>query len=57
MTTPSDVVPVEESLTFSGAAVGTRRDDAAEAISLAQEINERRARVENAELLHHLRGL
>jgi len=26
-------------------------------VSLYQEINERRARIENAELLQHLRGL
>ena len=56
MATPDDVVPVQESLTFSKTAE-TRRSAEADPISLAQEINERRARVENAELLHHLRGL
>jgi hypothetical protein len=32
-------------------------DDDSAPMSLFQEINERRARVENAELLHQLRGL
>jgi hypothetical protein len=32
-------------------------DQDAGPMSLFQEINERRARVENTELLHHLRGL
>jgi len=32
-------------------------DEDADAASLFQEINERRARIENAELLRHLRGL
>ena len=57
MTTPSDIVPAPESLTFSKAASGAPRDDDTSPISLAQEINERRARVENAELLQNLRGL
>jgi len=56
MTTLGEVVPVHESLTFSGAAA-TRRDEDRDPVSLAREINERRARVENAELLQHLRGL
>ncbi|HEX3366949.1 hypothetical protein [Phenylobacterium sp.] len=56
MTTPHDVVPATESLTFSKAD-GSRRDEDRDLASLAQEINERRARVENAELLQHLRGL
>ena len=56
MTTPGDdVIPTQESLSFSGAA--PRREQDAETRGLAQEINERRARVENAELLAHLRGL
>jgi hypothetical protein len=59
MTTPSDVVSVPESLTFPSAATAAaaRREDATAPVSLAQEINERRARVENPELLQHLRGL
>lgn len=56
MTTPNDVVPVQETLTFSKGAAA-RRDEDRDLASLAQEINERRARVENAELLQHLRGL
>ena len=62
MTTPQDflprgddVIPSLETLSFSGPA--PRRDEDAQAKSLAQEINERRARVENAELLQNLRGL
>lgn len=54
MTTPNDVVPIPESPLFSGPA--PRDEDRAAATSF-QEINARRARVENAELLHHLRGL
>lgn len=33
------------------------RDEAAGPLTLSQEINARRARVENSELLRHLRGL
>jgi hypothetical protein len=56
MTAPGDdVIPVEESQSFSGAS--PRRDEDAEATRLAQEINERRARVENPELLRNLRSL
>ena len=50
-----DVIPSRETLSFSGGA--PRRDEVAQAKSLAQEINERRARVENAELLRNLRSL
>jgi hypothetical protein len=58
MTTPSDdVAPGQESQTFSRAASPARRDEEQAPISLAQEINERRARVENAELLRNLRSL
>ena len=57
MTTPSDVVPVQESQIFSSAPSSRRRDEPAEPMSLAQEINERRARVENAEMLRNLRSL
>jgi len=56
MTTPHDAVPAPESQTFSKASA-SRRDEDRDLTSLAQEINERRARVENAELLQHLRGL
>jgi hypothetical protein len=57
MTTPSDMAPAPESLTFTGAPEPRRRGEDAEVLSLAQEINERRARVENAELLRNLRSL
>ena len=53
MNTPDDAVPVPQSLAYPQTEV----DEGAGPISLFQEINERRARVENAELLHHLRGL
>ncbi|MGZ6038024.1 MAG: hypothetical protein ACXWKR_05100 [Phenylobacterium sp.] len=56
MTTPHDVAPVSESLAFSSTPASERRAEA-ELADLAQEINARRARVENAELLQHLRGL
>ncbi len=46
-------VPVQESLAHSTAPL----DDDAGAPTAFQEINERRARVENTELLQHLRGL
>jgi len=36
---------------------GSPRDQAAPPLTLSQEINARRARVENSELLRHLRGL
>ncbi|HLZ75200.1 hypothetical protein [Phenylobacterium sp.] len=54
MTEPGDIVPVSESPVYSSSP--RSREEQADA-SLFQEINERRARVENAELLQHLRGL
>ncbi len=55
MSTPEDVAGAPESpvAAFSPAPL----DEDAGPLSLFQEINERRARVENAELLQHLRGL
>jgi hypothetical protein len=53
MTTPHDAVPAPESLAYPQ----TPLDEDAGSLSLFQEINERRARVENAELLQNLRGL
>jgi hypothetical protein len=53
MTTPSNVVPETESFGLSP----TPLDEDLAPLSFFQEINERRARVENAELLQHLRGL
>ena len=63
MTSDIDGVPVSGSQAWSasdglppmGAGAPERGDD--EPGSLYQEINERRARVENPELLQHLRGL
>jgi len=46
-------VPVQESLAYPS----TPHDEDIGASSSFQEINERRARVENSELLQHLRGL
>ena len=53
MTTPFEIAPVSESLAYPPQAL----DEAPGRQDLFQEINERRARVENAELLQHLRGL
>jgi hypothetical protein len=53
METPEDAFAPESPLSLAPSPI---EDDAARD-SLFQEINERRARVENAELLHHLRGL
>ena len=58
MTGPSDVVPAPESQLFSSTLRADRPlDEDVGPMSLFQEINERRARIENAELLTHLRGL
>ena len=53
MTTQADVVPVQDSLNLSPLLVAEDLGP----VSLFQEINERRAHVENSELLQHLRGL
>ena len=57
MTSLSDVVyePSTPSYVATPAELSSR--DEAGAMSLHQEINKRRARVENSELLQHLRGL
>jgi hypothetical protein len=57
MTTPTDAVPAPESFADPLAYSTAPLDEDLGPISLFQEINERRARVENAELLQHLRGL
>jgi len=58
MTTPRDVAPAPESPVFSSEPRAERPlDEDVGPVSLYQEINERRARIENAELLQHLRGL
>ena len=56
MPMPGDVVREPESLPYATAPALPLDEDLGP-ISLFQEINERRARVENAELLQHLRGL
>jgi hypothetical protein len=53
MTTPHEIVPVSESQSVPVVPL----DEDLGPVSLFQEINERRARVENTELLQHLRGL
>ncbi len=58
MTDARDVVPVPESQMFSSTLRSDRPlEEDVGPVSLFQEINERRARIENAELLQHLRGL
>ena len=58
MNDPSDVVPVPETPRFLSTLKADRPlDEDVGPVSLYQEINERRARIENAELLQHLRGL
>ena len=57
MTMPTDAVPAPESFSEPLAHVSAPLDEDLGPISLFQEINERRARVENAELLARLRGL
>lgn len=53
MTTPDDAIGAPDATLFAPPPP----DEDAGPLSLFQEINERRARVENAELLQHLRGL
>jgi hypothetical protein len=53
MTTPHDAIEGFE----PQMAAPLPLDEDLGPVSLFQEINERRARVENAELLQHLRGL
>jgi hypothetical protein len=55
MSTPEDAVSTPDSATAPLASPPL--DDEAGPVSLFHEINERRARVENAELLQHLRSL
>ena len=56
MTSPSDVVPASEAPQFKTTTRADRpHEDGPD--SHHREINERRARVENPELLRHLRGL
>jgi len=55
MTTPNEIGQIQETPTYPPAP--SDYDDSPEPLSLFQEINARRARVENVELLQHLRGL
>jgi hypothetical protein len=58
MTSPRDVESAPETPLFSSTLRSERPlDEDVGPVSLYQEINERRARIENAELLQHLRGL
>ena len=58
MTTPRDGASAPESPHFSSELRSDRPlDEDVGPVSLYQEINERRARIENAELLQHLRSL
>jgi len=58
MTSVSDFEPVPETPAFSSTPRAERPlDEDVGPVSLYQEINERRARIENAELLQNLRSL
>jgi hypothetical protein len=58
MTNVSDHEPAPESPVFSSAPRADRPlEEDVGPVSLHQEINERRARIENAELLRNLRSL
>lgn len=56
MTPERDVYPTPQSPTWNSAPSAPLEGEGA-AEKLFQEINERRSRIENAELLRHLRGL
>jgi len=58
MTDADEIVPTPESPLFSSTpGAPMPLDEDAGPVSLYQEINERRARIENAELLRNLRSL
>ncbi|MGH6644092.1 MAG: hypothetical protein ACREE0_13910 [Phenylobacterium sp.] len=58
MTSVSDIESAPETPVFSSILNAERPlDEDAGPVSLYQEINERRARIENAELLQNLRSL
>jgi hypothetical protein len=57
MTSSSDTVAAPESPSYSRAPFDLASRQDARPLTPHQEINERRARVENPELLRHLRGL
>ena len=59
MTPERDVLDATQSLAypFAAAAEAAPLEEDVDPATLFQEINERRARIENAELLRRLRGL
>jgi hypothetical protein len=57
MTPDRDVSSKPQSRAFPSPGHSAPLDEDAGPATLFQEINERRARIENAELLRHLRGL
>ena len=59
MTPESDIVPTPQSQIYAIAtqSLAAPLEEDVGPATLFQEINERRARIENAELLRHLRGL
>jgi hypothetical protein len=57
MTPDRDFSPKPQSQAFPQPSQSAPLDEDAGPATLFQEINERRARIENAELLRHLRGL
>jgi hypothetical protein len=57
MTPERDVNPKPQSQAFPAPSQALPLDEDAGPATFFQEINERRARIENAELLRHLRGL
>jgi hypothetical protein len=57
MTPERDVNPKPQTQVFQSNPSAAPLDEDAGPATLFQEINERRARIENAELLRHLRGL
>lgn len=57
MTSPSDVVYEPSTPSYAPPPAELSSGDEAGAMSPHQEINERRARLENSELLQGLRGL
>lgn len=56
MTSPSETLPVSDPQVSAAPLAANPAHDSV-GLDLHQEINERRARVENSELLQHLRGL
>lgn len=57
MTPDRDVYSAPQSPAWSPAPAAAPIEGEGRPANLSQEINERRSRIENAELLRHLRGL